>query len=70
MVKHKIYKTTTGQTKSGRKNCGKKNCDKKNCDLAMGSKRTQANKRKTRVFGIDMVKSVVNYGVTMHLYLF
>ena len=34
---------------------------------------TQANKRKTRVFGIDMVKSVVgavvDYGVTMHLYL-
>ena len=34
---------------------------------------TQANKRKTRVFGNYMVKSVVgavvDYGVTMHLYL-
>ena len=33
---------------------------------------TQVNKRKTHVFGIDMVKSVarvvVDYGVTMHLY--
>ena len=34
---------------------------------------TQANKRKIRVFGIDMVKSVVrvvvNYDITMHRYL-
>ena len=37
---------------------------------------TQENKRKTRVFGIGMVKSVVgavvdyvDYDVTMHLYL-
>ena len=45
----------------------------KNSDLAFGIKMTHANKRKTGLFGIVMVKNVVralvDYGVTMHLYL-
>ena len=44
----------------------------KSSDLAFGSKMPQANKRKTCLFEIATVKSVVGalvvYGVTMHLY--
>ena len=45
----------------------------KSDDLAIGNEMTHANKGKTCLFGIVMVKSVVgalvNYDVTMHLYL-